>query len=95
MARIERTLPAVEDMLVIWTYIAKANVNAADALIDRFGEILDLLSRNARLGVPVPQYRPGLFRFVVGDYLLFYEPLPDGVRLMRVLHSSRKLEELI
>jgi toxin ParE1/3/4 len=95
MGRVERTTLAVEDTLQIWQYIAKDNVDAADRMIDRIGETLRLLSRHPRLGISVTQYRPGLFRFTVGEYLLFYEPIAKGIRLLRVLHSSRRMEDLL
>jgi len=37
---------------------------------------------------------PGLRSVVMGSYLIFYRPLEDGIRLMRVAHGSRDLPSL-
>ncbi len=31
----------------------------------------------------------GLRSFTVSPYILFYRPVPDGIRLVRVLHGAR------
>jgi plasmid stabilization system protein ParE len=35
-----------------------------------------------------------LRRFTVESYLLFYERTEDGIRLVRVLHGGRRIEDL-
>ena len=37
---------------------------------------------------------PGLRSVVMGSYLIFYRPLEDGIRLMRVFHGARDLPSL-
>jgi toxin ParE1/3/4 len=34
---------------------------------------------------------PNLRSFPVGNYLIFYKPLPDGIEVLRVLHGARDL----
>jgi toxin ParE1/3/4 len=46
------------------------------------------------MGESVPQYRPGLRRFTVGKYVLYYEPIQGGVRLVPVLHGARNIDDL-
>lgn len=94
MSRIRRTFPARDDLRQIWAYIAQDNVAAADHLIDEFERTLGLLARNPHMGQSVEQYRTGLRRFTVGSYLLFYERTEDGIRLVRVLHGGRRIEDL-
>ncbi len=53
-----------------------------------------MLARHPLMGEAVPQYRPGLRRFTVGNYVLYYEPINGGVRLVRTLHGARKIEGL-
>jgi hypothetical protein len=31
---------------------------------------------------------------MLGHYQLFYEAVPDGIRLLRVYHASRRIEDL-
>ena len=63
-------------------------------MIDEIERTLRLLARNPELGQAVEQYRAGLRQFTVGSYVLFYEPIDGGVRLVRMLHGARKMDEL-
>lgn len=94
MPRIVRSYPARDDLRQIWLYIAQHNLTAADRLIDRFERTLRSLARHPFMGEAVPQYRPSLRRFTVGNYVLYYEPIKGGVRLVRVLHGARRIDEL-
>jgi toxin ParE1/3/4 len=94
MPRIIRTYPARDDLRQIWLYVAERNQSAADRLIDRFERTLETLARHPQMGESVPQYRPGLRRFTLGNYVLYYEPVEGGVRLVRVLHGARNIEDL-
>jgi toxin ParE1/3/4 len=95
MPRIIRTHPARDDLLQIWLYVAERSETAADKLIDKFERTLRMLARHPLVGEAVPQYRPSLRRFTVGQYVLYYEPIQSGVRLVRVLHGARKIEDLL
>jgi toxin ParE1/3/4 len=44
-----------------------------------------MLSEQAKAGRERPELAPGLRSFPVGNYLLFYLPLPGGIDLVRVL----------
>ena len=37
---------------------------------------------------------PKLRSFPVGNYVIFYQPISDGVEIVRVLHGSRDIESL-
>jgi toxin ParE1/3/4 len=92
MSRHVLTRLAEADLLEIWLYIAEDNVSAADRMIDRFTSAFDLLATNPELGEAQDHLRPGLRRFVVRKYLLFYQPTDDGVLIVRVLHGARRFE---
>jgi toxin ParE1/3/4 len=94
MSRIKRTRRALVDVKKIWVYIAERNYVAADALIERIDAALKLLAKNPYMGEAVDHLHPGLRRFTVGNYLLFFEPIDDGIRLLRVVHAARKLDDL-
>jgi toxin ParE1/3/4 len=94
MPRITRTFPARDDLQQIWLYVAQHNITAADRLIDRFERTLRTLARHPQMGESVPQYRPSLRRFTVGNYVLYYEPIEGGVRLVRVLHGARDVDDI-
>lgn len=95
MARLVRTLPARRDLQQIWLYIAERNLPAADRLIERIDRTLQLLGRNPLLGELAEQYGTGLRRITVGSYVLYYELGDECVQRLRLLHGSRKLDELL
>ena len=95
MPRIERTYPARDDLQQIWFYVAQHNLNAADRLIDRFEHTLQSLARRPMMGESADHFRAGLRRFTQGNYVLYYQPIDNGVRLIRVLHGARRIEDLL
>jgi len=95
MGRIVRTRQAREDVLAIWEYIAADNETAADRLLKRIDETARRLSENSALGSPQDRFRQGLRCMPVGNYLIFYEPITDGIRILRVLHGARRWEDLL
>ena len=94
MARIIRTHPANEDILAIAEWIAEDNLPAAERWLDKIDQTLTLIAKYPLMGEAVEYLRPGMRRFCVGNYLLFYRPLEDGIELLRVLHGSRRIEDL-
>lgn len=95
MARIIRTRQARTDVLDIWEYIAADNSAAADKLIRRLDEVVRLLAERPALGSPQDKYRLGLRCMPVGNYLVFYDQVPDGIRILRILHGARRWEDLM
>lgn len=95
MTRVVRTRRTDVDLLQIWIYVAERNVAAADRLANRLEREFHFLAENPLVGESLDRLRPGLRRYTVGSYVVLFEPLPDGVRLLRVVHSSRDIRPLI
>ena len=93
--RVRLTEQAESDVFEIWEYIASDNITAADKLVDRFTQTYQKLARNPRMGVKQDHYQPGLRCFPVGRYVIFYRVSDDAVEVYRVLHGSRRLEDLL
>lgn len=94
MPRFIRTRRARQDLIDIWGYVAPNNPAAADALLDRIDEKCALLARNPRLGAERSDIRPGLRYFVVGEHLILYRSIEDGIEVVRVVHGRRDLFNL-
>ena len=94
MSRIDRTRRATVDITELWVHIARGNYAAAERLVDRIDSTLRQLADNPLMGEAVDHIRSGLRRFPVGNYVLYYDPLSDGVRLQRVVHSARSLRNV-
>ena len=89
--RVKRTAKSDLDLLSIWSHIAHDNLDAADALLDRFEEKALKLARNPKLGPARDDISPGLRIFPVGNYVLLYREIPTGIELVRVVHGARNL----
>lgn len=93
MARIVRSKPARADLRDIWLSIAQDSVEAADRFLGRIDRTVRLLAENPGMGERQDQLKQGLCRFVVGNYLIFYEPIAGGIRVVRILHGARRWED--
>lgn len=93
MVRITRSRPARADLREIWLYVAQDSIEAADRLLDRLDRTVRMLANNPGIGERRDDLRAGLRRFVMGNYLVFYETVPGGIRVVRVLHGARRWED--
>lgn len=90
-----RLRPLAEaDLDDIWLHIAGYDPPAADATIDHFTKIFDLLRRQPGMGAPTTELGEGLRRFPVGNYLIFYTGETGALVVERVLHGARDIEAL-
>lgn len=88
-ARVGRTPLADQDLEDIWFFVAQDNPEAADRLLDRIEESVKLLAENPRLGPARPDVAPELRYHPVGNYLLLYRIIKNGIELVRVVHGAR------
>lgn len=95
MTRVVLTDSANQDRLDIWLHVAADNLDAADRLLDEIDETLRLLAGAPGLGRARDDIAPGLRYFPVGNYLILYEVLPDGIMVVRLVHGARHLAWLL
>jgi toxin ParE1/3/4 len=50
-----------------------------------------LLATQPHLGKSVEELAPRLRFMPLGNYLIFYRPLPDGIEIVRLLHGARDI----
>ena len=79
------------DILEIWEYIAEESEARADAFIDRLDAQFALMALQPKLGRPRDELVSGLRSFPFNPYMIFYEPVPDGIGVIRVLHGARDI----
>lgn len=91
MSRIVRSAAAERDARTIWRYIALDSPDAATDLLARIDEKLRFLAETPLAGTPRPELAPNVRSFALGNYLIFCRPLPDGIRLLRLLNASRDI----
>lgn len=91
MSRIERTPGALRDLRAIVRLIAADNLSAALSWVDSIEERFRVLASQPSIGERFRSRRTGkLRRSSVGNYVIYYLPLPDGVQIRRVIHGARK-----
>jgi toxin ParE1/3/4 len=93
MARVTRRPGAADDVLEIWDFIADDSVAEADRWVDRLDEKLLLWATQPMIGRSRDELEPGLRSMAFGRYVVFFMPLPDGIDIVRVLHSSRDIDQ--
>ena len=93
MANRPRKSPQAEfDLTLIWDFIAHDNIRAADALLVRIEAAFDMLAANPLAGRARDDLAPKIRSFPVGNYIVFYLPLSDGVEVVRVLHGRQDID---
>ncbi len=94
MTRILRREAAKSDLKEIWKYIASDSTERANGFLRTLNDKMEALAKNPLMGRERDEVMPGLRSFPVGRYVIFYQPLQDGIDVVRVLHGARDLESL-
>lgn len=86
ISRVKRTPRAEQDLEDIWFFVAQDNPVAADRLLDRIEQSTKLLADNPHIGPARPDVAPELRYHPVGNYLLLYRIIKNGIE---VVHGAR------
>lgn len=92
MARVTRRPQAETDILEIWDYIAEDSMVEADRWVDRLDERFALWATQPMMGRSRDELAPGVRSLAFGRYVVFFEPLQDGIDVVRVLHGTRDID---
>lgn len=82
------------DLLDIALYIAAENPKAADKFAHEIDDKFLLLSTQPEMGRRRPELGRELRSFPVKSYVIFYDPTPGGIFVVRVLHGARDIENV-
>jgi toxin ParE1/3/4 len=80
---------AERDLDEIWCYIGSFDLHAADNWLDTVEAEFKLLAKRPGVGQARPDLAPNLRFLPVGNYLIFYRPITNGVEVARVIHGAR------
>ena len=94
MAQAYQNVQAARDLLEIWVYIAEQDMGAADRLMEKINITCKELADMPGMGRQRNELLAGLRSFPVGNYLIYYRVIPEGLEVMRVLHGARDIENL-
>lgn len=67
------------------------NPPAANRFLQAFDRKCQLLAQFPEMGVKWQDLRPPLRSFPVGKHLIFYQPVPDGIEVIRVISGYQDL----
>ncbi|MCW2317384.1 toxin ParE1/3/4 [Rhodoblastus acidophilus] len=95
MNRLKITPRAAADLEDIADFIAREAPRAAVRLVERIQQTARLLRDHPQLGSPRNDIARDLRLFPVGNYLILFRALDDGVEIVRILHGARKIDELL
>lgn len=94
MRQIVRTLQADTDLLEIWLYIARENMERADALLTRIDERCQILRQYPEAGKKRDELIPHIRSLTEGDYQIFYRIMEHRIEVLRIVHGSRDLQRM-
>lgn len=89
MSRVSFTSYARQDLEDIFRYIAQDNTAAAARQIRQLQARWRSLLDQPRMGTKRDELEPTLRSVTEGNYVIYYRTVPEGIELVRVLHTSR------
>jgi toxin ParE1/3/4 len=92
VATVVRRPLAALDILDVWDHIADDNMAAADRWVDELDTAFGRLATQPLMGRARHELAPDLRSLPFRRYVIFYLPLPDGIDVVRVLHSARDVD---
>jgi plasmid stabilization system protein ParE len=78
----------------IWRFIAREDIFAAYATVDRIVALAELLRRHPEAGSSVPDL-PDVLSRSLGAYRLFYRYKDDFVLVLAVRHGARRFMKIV
>lgn len=85
---------ARSDLEAIWLFIAQDNPEAADRFIQVMVSRFPMLASMPKVGRQREELSAHLRSFPVGNYIIFYRLMKNGVEIVRVLHGARDFPPL-
>ncbi|MBZ9802656.1 type II toxin-antitoxin system RelE/ParE family toxin [Mesorhizobium sp. ES1-6] len=76
----------------IWNTIAIDNEKAADKLLIRIFDKLELAAEHPRMGTARPELSVTARVLIEGRYIVIYEPQTDGILAVAIVHGMRDPE---
>jgi toxin ParE1/3/4 len=94
LAKAQLSRLAEQDLLDIWSYIARDNPDAADRFVDLLTEKCAILAESPDMGRHREELAPRLRSFPVGRYVIFYRIAERGIEVARIVSAYRDIGQL-
>ena len=95
MPQVVYSAAADDDLSNIAAYIARDKPTAARRWMQTIREKCSIFAKHPMLGEERPGFEVlGCRCFSVGNYVVFFRPIEDGIEVARIVHGSRDLRSL-
>ena len=85
-----------QDLIDIWTEIARDNLEAAERLLDHFEAAFQRLAEFPRMGSARPDLIDLPVRFwTLGNYLIMYRAEKSPIEIVRILSAYRNVGAIL
>lgn len=84
---------ASDDLMEIALFIAQDNPARALTFVDQLEAKCEVLGASPGIGTQRPELGDGVLMLPYGRYLIFYRDTGAGVRVERILHSARDVDD--
>jgi toxin ParE1/3/4 len=91
MPKVLLTRDAEESRIEIWLHVARDNPAAADRLLERIDERCQLYAEQPLMGEARADLGQALRCFPVGDYVVLYRAMDEGIEVILVIHGARDI----
>lgn len=88
------TLEASRDLNEIVDYFRVRDLEAGNRFVAAFNQRCQYLTQFPNMGRSYPQLQPLLRGLPLNRYIIFYQAVPDGIIILRVVNGSRDLSSL-
>jgi toxin ParE1/3/4 len=97
MRTVLQTAGSESDLLEIGRYIARESqsLDVALSFLDKIEQKCLLYASQPLMGTPRFDLGDNVHSFSVDKYVVFYQPLTDGIRVLLVVHGSRNLPPIL
>ena len=91
--QIRLTPLADADLDEIWDYLSQnLSEDFAESYLLKLELQLELLLSQPMMGRSAEELRKGLRRFPFQNHVVFYEPMSNGIEVIRVLHQAQDID---
>jgi toxin ParE1/3/4 len=91
MPQVIRTDEAERDLVDILVRLGRLSSSASDRFAAEVDQKCQLLAQFPGMGAERDDLQPGTRSFSIGNYVLFYRPIQNGIELLRVFHGGRQI----
>lgn len=94
LRRIEFAERALSDLEEIWVHFSETSEKTADKILRQITEKFPKLLNFPEMGKERNDLLIGLRSFPTGKFIIFYQRTDLGIEIVRVVHSSRDIQQV-